>query len=152
MGEKTISDNLAGVATFYLRFFITVFFEDERCLMQFHNSTFENETVELDGHAYDHCDFKHCILVYRGGPPPRFAHCSFFQYAFRFDDAAGTTLSFLTSLYHCGFKTYIEQTFTNICTNRRGRPRATAPHNGVDDAVVMQTEEPSDGAVVNQGQ
>ena len=41
--------------------------------MQFHNSTFENDIVDLDGNVYDHCDFKHCILDYWGGPPPRFA-------------------------------------------------------------------------------
>ena len=62
--------------------------------MQFHRSTFENDTVELDGNAYDHCDFKHCILVYRGGSPPRFAQCSFLQYSFQFEDAVGNTLSF----------------------------------------------------------
>ena len=67
--------------------------------MQFHRSTFENDTVELDGNAYDHCDFKHCILVYRGGSPPRFAQCSFLQYSFQFEDAAGNTLSFMASLY-----------------------------------------------------
>ena len=93
--------------------------------MQFHNSTFAHAIVALDGNDYDHCDFRHCILVYRGGTPPRFAHCSFLQSPFRFEDAAGNTLSFMASLYHGGFKTYVEQTFKKICTDRRGRRRAT---------------------------
>jgi hypothetical protein len=109
--------------------------------MQFHRSTFENNTVELDGNAYDHCDFKHCILVYWGGSPPRFAQCSFLQCSFRFEDAAGNTLSFMASLYHGGFKTYVGQTFTNICTNRRGRPRATASYDGDGNARVTEIEE-----------
>ena len=93
--------------------------------MQFHSSSYENDIVELDGNEYDHCDFQHCILVYRGGTPPRFAHCSFLQSPFRFEDAAGNTLSFLASLYHGGFKTDVEQTFKKICTDRRGRRRTT---------------------------
>ena len=67
--------------------------------MQFHSSTFAHAIVALDGNDYDHCDCRHCSLVYRGGTPPRFAHCSFLQSPLRFENAAGNTLSFMASLY-----------------------------------------------------
>jgi hypothetical protein len=101
--------------------------------MQIQGSTFENDIVELDGNTYAHCDFRHCVLAYRGEPPPRFAQCSFLQCSFRFEDAAGHTLSFLTSLYHSSFKPYVEQTFAKICTDRRRRPRTPASRAGAGE-------------------
>ena len=109
-------------------------------IMQFHGSSYENDIVELDGNDYDHCDFRHCVLVYRGGSPPRFARCSFMQSSFRFDDAAGKTLSFLTSLYHGGFKEYVEQTFAKIGTDRRRRPRPPTTHSGAGDQWQWQVK------------
>ena len=101
--------------------------------MQIQGSTFENDIVELDWNTYDHCDFRHCVLVYRGGPPPRFAQCTFLQCSFRFEDAAGNMLSFLTSLYHGGFKADVEQTVAKIYTDRRRRPRTPASRDGADE-------------------
>ena len=125
---------------------------DGRCPMQFHNSTFAHAIVALDGNDYDHCNFEHCILVYRGGIPPRFAHCSFLQSPFRFEDAAGNTLSFMASLYHGGFKTYVEQTFKKICTDRRGRRCTPASHERAGNAVVIEIEEVGEEIVVSQEQ
>ena len=110
--------------------------------MQIQGSTFENDIVELDWNVYEHCHFRHCILVYRGGPPPRFAQCTFFQCAFRFDDAAGHTLSFLTSLYHSSFKPYVEQTLAKICTDRRRRPRAPTSCDGAGEKRQRRMKEP----------
>lgn len=110
--------------------------------MQIQGSTFENDIVELDWNTYDHCDFWHCVLVYRGGTPPRFAQCTFLQCSFRFEDAAGNTLSFLTSLYHGGFKADVEQTFAKICTDRRRRQRASASRNGAGEKWQQRVKEP----------
>jgi len=138
--------------TYAYRFTVRlVSFADGRCPLQFHSSTFAHAIVALDGNDYDHCDFRHCILVYRGGTPPRFAHCSFLQSPLRFENAAGNTLSFMASLYHGGFKTYVEQTFTNICTDRRRRRRTTASHERAGNAVVMESEEVGEEIVVSQG-
>jgi len=32
------------------------------------NQTFEDQTVPLDGHIYDHCTFINACLLYEGGP------------------------------------------------------------------------------------
>jgi hypothetical protein len=39
----------------------------------------------------------------------------------------------MASLYHGGFKTYVEQTFKKICTDRRGKRRTPASHNGAGE-------------------
>src|SRR5687767_12151499 len=84
----------------------------------FQNTTFGTDDttseVEVDGNTYQGCSFKNCMFVYRGGPPPRFSHCSFDNPNFRFADAAANTLDFMTALFHSPFRKNMEQTFKNI--------------------------------------
>ena len=75
---------------------------------------FSNETVELDGNEFDGCTFENCHFIYQATASVTLANCSFVGFAIAFEGAAGSTLDFLSTLYHSGFKTLIEQTFNNI--------------------------------------
>jgi hypothetical protein len=83
--------------------------------MKFEN--FNGETVDLDYNEFVSCTFRNCTLIYRGGNAPILTGNSFNNFSFVFAGAAGTTLAFLTSLYHGGFKPLIETTIDNIRTN-----------------------------------
>lgn len=89
-------------------------------MARFQNSTFRNDILVLDGNEYEGCEFKDCTLIYRGGLLPRLAPCLFFGYSLRFEGAAENTILLLAALYQDGFQADIEQTFTNIRTNRFG--------------------------------
>lgn len=82
----------------------------------FQNTTFRDDTIELDGNEYDGCRFENCQLIYRARAPMKLANCSFFGFTIALEDAAANTLDFLTALYHGGFQSTIEQTFNNIRT------------------------------------
>jgi hypothetical protein len=85
--------------------------------MQFQGLTFRDDTIELDGDEYDGCRFENCTLVYRGGPLPTLADCSFSRSSIALEGAAAATLSFLHALYHRGFQVMVEQTFAAIRTD-----------------------------------
>ena len=86
-------------------------------MQKIQGTTFRNETVELDGKEFDSCTFENCQFIYRATDAVRLANCSFVGFIITFEGAAGTTLDFLTKLYHGGFKPTVEKTFDNIRTN-----------------------------------
>jgi hypothetical protein len=71
-------------------------------------------TVVVDGAHYVGCNFKACVLNYKGGIPPSFVNCEFQGVSFSFTGAAGNTLLFMKSLYHGGFQEMINITFKEI--------------------------------------
>jgi hypothetical protein len=85
--------------------------------MKFENTTFANQRVELDNNEFIGCKFEECDLLYGGGTPPALVNCSFGRFRVSFKGAAADTLSFITALYHGGFKPVIEATFDNIRSN-----------------------------------
>ena len=70
----------------------------------FERSEFINDTIELDGSEFNHCNIQHSTLVYRGGVLPRFSNCTIAYNVFRFDDAAIRTITFLSVMYRSGMK------------------------------------------------
>lgn len=79
---------------------------------------FEGETVELDGGEFVGCTFEECELVYRGGElPRRVEENTFRDCRWRFEDAAGRTVRFMSALYRGlgghGEK-IVERTFDHI--------------------------------------
>jgi hypothetical protein len=64
------------------------------------DSVFRDAAVELDGDEFRGCQFFNCRLIYRGGSPPKMAHCKFSQSKFEFLDAARHTLDFIRAIYH----------------------------------------------------
>ena|SRR4028118_786046 len=94
--------------------------------MKFHERTFANEEVRVDGSHFTNCRFENCTLIYGGGPLPSLEHCGFYDSQWSFADAAMNTLHFLSAMYHGfgeGGQQLIEHTFENI---RRGQ----LPHFG----------------------
>lgn len=89
--------------------------------MKSESTTFSNQPVDLDDNEFISCRFEKCNLVYRGGKPPSLVNCSFGEFRISFEGAAADTLSFITALYHGGFKAVIEATFDNIRSDPRKR-------------------------------
>jgi hypothetical protein len=91
---------------------------------------FKDQRVLLDGESYERCEFKQCVIVYRGGPLSDLVGCSFHDCRFELEDAAQRTLEFLNAIYH-GFgdvgMRLVEETFISI-----RRPRAARPNGGGD--------------------
>ncbi len=86
--------------------------------MEYHNQSFQDTDIVLDGNDYYDCQFANCNLIYRGGEPPDIRDCSFSGCRVTFEGSAGNTVTFLTKLYHGGFKRIIEHTLDNIRANR----------------------------------
>ena len=85
--------------------------------MKYADTNFANQDVDLDNNEFISCEFKSCNLIYHGGKPPSLVNCSFSNFRITFSGAASDTLSFMTGLYHGGFKSVIDATFGNIRRN-----------------------------------
>jgi hypothetical protein len=83
------------------------------------NTTFRDDTVELDGNEFEGCEFHNCRLVYRGIASVKFRGCSFFGYRLVFEGAAQNTLGFLADLFHSKFRKDVEQIIKQIRINAR---------------------------------
>lgn len=83
-------------------------------MAQFLESTFERETVQLDGNVFVDCDFIGCELVYAGGDPPVLNGCRFEDHRFTFAGAAQKTIVFMRALYLGGFHEMIDKTCEDL--------------------------------------
>ena len=72
------------------------------------SATFSHETVALDGETFDACEFRDCRLVYAGGQPPVLTDCRFEDCEWRFDEAAGRTLTHLKVVWNAGGKSVVQ--------------------------------------------
>ena len=86
----------------------------------FQNTTFRNETVDLDGNEFHGCDIQDCLLIYRGGELPVLVNCVIAQCDFAFDESARNTIAFFRAFYRGGFQPVIDEIFHSIRT--RGTP------------------------------
>jgi hypothetical protein len=86
--------------------------------MKFINTTYTDETINLDDNDFEGCTFVRCTLVYKGGVF-RLAGNSLDSPRFAFDGAAANTLRFMAELYKGGASDIVESTFDNI---RQGTP------------------------------
>ena len=64
--------------------------------------TFNNQTLQVDGHEYVGCTFNGCRLTYSGGAVPMFTDFKMEGCTFALEDAADRTIAFLTSLARTG--------------------------------------------------
>lgn len=71
-------------------------------------SSFNHDTVSLDGETFEDCDFQDCRLVYAGGPPPVFISCRFVACDWRMEDAAARTLAQLKVMWGAGAKAQVQ--------------------------------------------
>jgi hypothetical protein len=75
---------------------------------------YSSERVELDGKHFEDCRFDTCTLVYRGGVPPNFVRCDFAAPRFVFEEAAQSTIQFMSAIYNGIDERIIERTFDEI--------------------------------------
>jgi hypothetical protein len=75
---------------------------------------FTGERVVLDGKHFEDCMFENCDLVYRGGVPPNFIRSDFAAPRFVFEDAAQSTVQFMSAIYNGIDERIIEKTFDEI--------------------------------------
>ena len=85
--------------------------------MKFEGKKFFRASIDLDDNHFYDCTFESCVLIYRGGPSPNMAKCSFKNTFFSFSEAAANTLFLLANMYHHGFKDNIVMAFSNIAAN-----------------------------------
>jgi hypothetical protein len=78
------------------------------------NQEFTGERVLLDGKHFEDCTFEHCDLVYRGGVPPNFVRSDFAAPRFVFEEAAQSTIQFMSAIYNGIDERIIERTFDEI--------------------------------------
>ncbi len=77
--------------------------------------TFNGETVNMDGKAFDRCQFANCMLVYSGGEIPSMRNCSINGCRWIFTDAAQRTLQFMTAVYNDpAMQPLVEQIFDSV--------------------------------------
>ncbi len=63
---------------------------------------FTNETVNLDRMEFVDCEFRSCVLVYRGGPVPVFNGSCLDDCEWKFESEALNTVQLLRNLYKNG--------------------------------------------------
>ena len=85
--------------------------------MKFEGKKFFKASIDLDDNQFYDCIFDSCVLVYRGGPSPNIAKCSFSNTFFSFAEAAANTLQFIANMYQHGFKDNIVTVLNNIVAN-----------------------------------
>jgi len=76
--------------------------------------TFNGGEVVVDDKQFTNCVFNGVVLVYEGGPLPRFVDCQFKQVSLEFNEAAANTLSFLSGLRKGGFAPAVDKIVRNI--------------------------------------
>jgi hypothetical protein len=59
----------------------------------------ENQTLILDGNEFDHCELRHCNLIYKGENVVKLNHCHLVGCTWQFEDAALRTVGMLKGLY-----------------------------------------------------
>ena len=62
------------------------------------DETFEEVTVELDGHSFENCTFNNVVLRFAGGDLTM-TNCSFDRFSFQFDGALANGLFALYQLF-----------------------------------------------------
>jgi len=70
--------------------------------------SYNHETVQLDGEAFDGCEFRACRLVYSGGEPPVFEGCKFADCEWKLEGAAANTLVHLRAMWKAGGKAVVQ--------------------------------------------
>ena len=76
---------------------------------------FNGVSVNIDGNAYQRCQFSNCTLVYSGGELPQIEHCSLTDCRWQFADAATRTIQFMSALYtDPASRPLVEQIFNSI--------------------------------------
>ncbi len=82
--------------------------------MKFQGRKFSKASIRLDNNLFYDCIFDSCVLVYRGGTPPKIVNCSFKNTLVGFAEAAANTFLLIANMYHGGFKDSVEIAFNNM--------------------------------------
>ncbi len=78
------------------------------------STSYNHQTVALDGETFTDCDFTACRLVYAGGEAPRFQGCRFDACEWKFEGAAAETLSHLKTMWNLGAKAAVQAIIKDV--------------------------------------
>ena len=65
-------------------------------------SVIENQTVFLDGNEFQHCELRHCNLIFKGHDAVKLEQCHLVGCTWQFEDAALRTVGLLKGIYLSG--------------------------------------------------
>jgi hypothetical protein len=71
-------------------------------------TTFNHETVVLDGESFSDCEFRDCRLIYSGGEAPSFSDCKFDKCEWKIDGPAAQTMAHLKAVWAAGGKSTVQ--------------------------------------------
>lgn len=66
--------------------------------MKITKQIFNDDTVEIDGNQFEHCEFHRCTMIFRGRATISFAHCTFDNPSWQFEDAASLVVGFIKAM------------------------------------------------------
>ncbi|WP_158912578.1 hypothetical protein [Caulobacter sp. S45] len=72
------------------------------------STSYNHETVVLDGESFEGCEFRDCRLVYTGEAVPIFDQCRFDNCEWKFEGAAARTLAHLKLVWSVGGKAQVQ--------------------------------------------
>jgi hypothetical protein len=80
------------------------------------HASFQNQTVILDGNEFDHCELRHCNLVFKGHGDVKLDHCTIIGCTWQPEAAAQRTVVMLKHLYQSGQigKEIVEAIFRSV--------------------------------------
>ncbi len=73
---------------------------------------YTGETIVIDGQKFVDCEFRQCVLIYRGGELPLFDGSFLDNCDWRFEEAALRTIHLLQRLNSNGGRQLVETLFT----------------------------------------
>jgi hypothetical protein len=88
--------------------------------MEYHDKTFENKELLLDGNTYTGCTFRSCRLVITAAKPFHVRACNAFDCEYGFKDAAYRAFHTLQLLYQNGMDQTVEGLFQQIRQGKLG--------------------------------
>lgn len=83
--------------------------------------TFTNESIVLDGKAFNNCKFYRCTLIVYGEKPSQILNCELIEPIFALEGYAANTAGFFTELYSDSSSQYIVMDILNRKINDRNR-------------------------------
>jgi len=80
---------------------------------------YTGETIVIDGQKFIDCEFRQCILIYRGGELPLFDGSFLDNCNWKFEDAALRTIHLLQRLNSNGGRHLVDNLFTTPPSNTK---------------------------------
>ena len=102
-----------------------------RTMQTIRGQRFEDETVEVDGKAFETCVFSRCVLQFSGAALTSLTGCSFIECQWRAIGAAENVIALLQGMYRDpGMRPLVEATFHGLGDGPAAPPGAPPDPSG----------------------